>query len=163
MNFRSNSRMLAAIGTLAWISFAAPAPVQAGDASSCAPRQAAAAASDSGDVLAMLRTECPLLAGIVEEFALQDLGEVLPRGGIRPIALHGVSVADVTVSDDVAALRRHAEDAISVGATRDELREMLYLTVVHAGAARALEVTRALSDLVAVPAQNCSVQAPARG
>jgi hypothetical protein len=114
----------------------------------CAPQESASTiSSTSPDALALLRVECPLLARIVEKFALRDLGEEFFSGGMD--APSGEFA--VTASEDIDALRHRAEQALRAGASKFELKEMLYLTAINAGVPRAIEVTRALSDLLVTP------------
>ena len=47
------------------------------------------------------------------------------------------------------AAKRHATQALRYGATNGQLKEVLYLTAVHAGAPRAIAAARALEDLLA--------------
>jgi alkylhydroperoxidase/carboxymuconolactone decarboxylase family protein YurZ len=118
----------------------------------CAPQESASTVSSaSPDALAQLRIECPLLAGIVEKFALRDLGEDYVGTGLNARSGELAGAMDVTASEDIDALRRRAEQALRAGASQFELKEMLYLTAVNAGVPRAIEVTRALSDLLVKP------------
>jgi alkylhydroperoxidase/carboxymuconolactone decarboxylase family protein YurZ len=49
------------------------------------------------------------------------------------------------------AMQRHAKYALDAGATKLEFKALLYLTAVNAGAEKAIEATRALSDLLSKP------------
>ena len=100
-------------------------------------------------LLDRLRDACPLLGRIVEELALRDLGEAP-----MPDALHdGATAAIVTLaaSGDTASASQHAERALRSGATRDELKEAMYLLVLNAGMPQAIEMTRVLSELLIEP------------
>jgi 4-carboxymuconolactone decarboxylase len=105
--------------------------------------------TDAQSPLEGLRRDCPLLGKIVEEFALRDLGEAESKGGFdahtRAIALAVTSAA----VGDMSSIERHARNALDAGATRSELEELLYLTALYAGVPKAVEATRALSDLIA--------------
>ena len=94
-----------------------------------------------------LRDACPLLSRIVEEFALRDLGEgPMPEASPNDGAMAAILM--LAVSGDTASASQHAERALRSGATRDELREALYLTVLNAGVLQAIEMTRVLSELL---------------
>ena len=94
-----------------------------------------------------LRDACPLLSRIVEEFALRDLGEApMPEASPNDGAM--AAIATLAVSGDTASASEHAERALRSGATRDELKEALYLTVLNAGVPQAIEMTRELSELL---------------
>jgi hypothetical protein len=100
-------------------------------------------------LLDRLRDACPLLGRIVEELALRDLGEAP-----MPDALHdGATAAIMTpaASGDTASASQHAERALRSGATRDELKEAMYLLVLNAGMPQAIEMTRVLSELLIEP------------
>ena len=104
-------------------------------------------------VLDALREACPLLGRIVEELALRDLGEATMTDAALPhdAARARGEMAAITVlaaSRDAASTRQLAERAAQSGATRDELIETLYLTVLNGGIAQAIEMTRMLSELL---------------
>ena len=61
------------------------------------------------------------------------------------------AIATLAASGDTASAREHAERALRSGATRDELKEAVYLTVLHAGVPQAIEMTRELSELLIEP------------
>jgi 4-carboxymuconolactone decarboxylase len=106
------------------------------------------AAPRAPSVLERARAESPLLGGIVEEFASRDLGEGAADGlddRTREIA----TAAAFAALGDVEAAKRHATQALRYGATNGQLKEVLYLTAVHAGAPRAIAAARALEDLLA--------------
>ena len=50
---------------------------------------------------------------------------------------------------DIEAAKRHATQALRYGATNGALREVLYLTAVHAGAPKAIAAARALEEMLA--------------
>ena len=45
-------------------------------------------------------------------------------------------------------MKIHAGYALNLGATRDELKEVVYLTTVHAGFPRAIEAAQVLAELL---------------
>jgi alkylhydroperoxidase/carboxymuconolactone decarboxylase family protein YurZ len=109
---------------------------------------AAVPAPRAPSVLERARAESPLLGGIVEEFASRDLGEGAADGlddRTREIA----TAAAFAALGDVEAAKRHATQALRYGATNGQLKEVLYLTAVHAGAPRAIAAARVLEDLLA--------------
>jgi 4-carboxymuconolactone decarboxylase len=120
---------------------------------------AATLPSDSETVLARLRLACPLLGSIVEKFAMQDLGELVLGDGMKSGSHELAVIAELAASGDAAAMKEHARAALDDGATKLELKEVLYLTAVSAGIPRAIEATRVLSELLGVPADQCSDQA----
>lgn len=99
-------------------------------------------------VLEQARAASPLLGGIVEAFAARDFGEGAAEGlddRTREIA----TAAALAAIGDVQAARRHAHHALRYGATDGQLKEVLYLTAVHAGAPKAIDAARAFEDLLA--------------
>ena len=126
--------MIAAAVTSSFADFRAPAGSFAGGAMS---------------PLAQLRVTCPMLGTIVEEFAMQDLGEsVEPIRGIHPLL-----VESRPLTGDVASLARAARDA---DATMRDFDEALYLTALTAGAAQAMAATRMLLAVFGKPDRDCA-------
>ena len=115
-----------------------------------APRESAAVSHGAPSVLAQIRTACPVLGHIVEEFALQDLGEI-PRKSIDLSSGEIGVAAGFAAAGDIEAMQRHAKSALDAGATRLEFKALLYLTAVNAGADKAIAATRALSDVLSKP------------
>lgn len=112
----------------------------------CVHPEQGGAVHGAARLLDRLRDACPLLSRIVEEFALRDLGEAP-----MPEALHDdamAAIATLAASGDTASAREHAERALRSGATRDELKEAVYLTILHAGVRQAIDMTRELSELL---------------
>ena len=144
--------MAAIVAATAWAAWDSAAVAAEPGHRGCAPQESASTVSStSPDALAQLRIECPLLAAIVEKFVLRDLGEEFVGAGMN--ARSGeFDVAAVAEAEDIAALRQRAEHALRAGASPLELKEMLYLTALNAGVPRAIEVTRALADLLVKPA-----------
>ena len=104
------------------------------------------------------RRSCPLLGAIIEEFALQDLGEAFPSESVNSHSPEIGMLAAFATSGDTAAMTRHARYALAAGATKLELKELLYLTAVNAGVPKAIEATRVLSDLLTEREGLCSNQ-----
>ncbi len=127
---------------------AADRSARASDNAGCVPQGRVASIADASP-LEIARRECPLLGSIIEEFALQDLGEAFPSFGARPAPHEILAMATVAASGDADAIRLHARNALDAGATTMHLRKMLYLTALRAGIPQAIEATRALSDLLA--------------
>jgi 4-carboxymuconolactone decarboxylase len=111
-------------------------------------RANAAPARDAPTVLEQVRFGSPLLSDIVEEFAGRDLGEG-PAEGLDDRTREIATAAAFAALGDMEAARRHAANALRHGATNGALREVLYLTAIHAGAPKAIAATRALEELLA--------------
>lgn len=154
MNIRRSTQgafLAPAIAAIALIAVGISVPAFAEGDVRHAPREGAASRSHGApSVLAQIRTACPLLGSIIEEFALQDLGEV-PRKSIDLSSGEIGVAAGFAVAGDIAAMQRHAKYARDAGATKLEFKALLYLTAVNAGAEKAIEATRALSDLLSRP------------
>jgi len=116
----------------------------------CEHGERAAAPSHNGPqtVLETLQAGCPLLARIVEEFALRDLGEVMWFEDSESHAQEMALIAALVASGDVVSAKRHAQQALQSGATQLALKEVLYATAVSTGVPRAIEAMRALRELV---------------
>ena len=145
---RQNVFLAAAVVAAALIAAKSPASAFGRSDLVCVQPESTASASDgSQSVLARIRTECPLLGNIIEEFALQDLGEVFPSEGQKFRSREIVAAIAFAASGDTASMKRLAKDALDAGATELEFKKLLYLTVVNAGAPRAIEATRALAEV----------------
>jgi alkylhydroperoxidase/carboxymuconolactone decarboxylase family protein YurZ len=131
----------------------------AGERPSVPQESAATLPSDPETILARARLACPLLGSIIEKFAMQDLGEVFLGGGMKSGSHEIAVVADLAAAGDVAAIKEHARAALDDGATRLELKEVLYLTALSAGVPRAIEATRALLDILGLQDGQCSDRA----
>ena len=140
----------AAVAVVAMIALGFSIPAFANSGSRCAQAAEIADASSGGSqsALGRIRLECPLLGRIIEEFALRDLGEVESSERVDRRTREIAIVAAAAALGDAASTRRYAKYALEAGATRLELEEMLYLTAVYAGFPKAIEATRALSDLL---------------
>jgi len=98
--------------------------------------------------LAEARRRSPVLAEIVEQFAMRDLGESEAPAGLDLRTQDIVAMATLAALGDTQAVRRHAEHALKAGMTRTTLKEVLYLTAVYAGLPKAIDAAHALADLV---------------
>lgn len=145
---RTISRAAAAAIALCVLSASAPAserPRTVGfTTANAAPAQA-----HRSSVLEQARVESSMLGDIVEEFAARDLGEGHAVEGLDDRTREIAAAAVFAALGDIDAARRHAQQALRYGATDGELREVLYLTAVHAGAPKAIAATRALEELLA--------------
>jgi alkylhydroperoxidase/carboxymuconolactone decarboxylase family protein YurZ len=87
---------------------------------------------------------------------LQDLGEAFPSDGMKSGSREIAVAAAFAASGDTASMQRHARYALDAGATKLEFKELLYLTAVYASVPRAIEATRAPSDLFHAREDRCS-------
>jgi len=116
----------------------------------CAPQEIATSETGPAPLspLARARRDCPLLGSIIEEYALQDLGEAFPEEGQAVPSPDLVLAARFAALGDIPAMIRHTRLARDAGAKSAELKELLYLTAVSAGLPKAMEATRALADVL---------------
>ena len=150
MNIRQSKQsvVLAAIAAAALIAANSPASAFGRSDLVCVQQEnAASGPNGSQSVLATIRAECPLLGNIVEEFALQDLGEVFPGEGQKFRSREILAAIAFAAAGDTASMKRSATDALDAGATEFEFKKLLYLTAVNAGAPRAIEATRVLAEV----------------
>jgi 4-carboxymuconolactone decarboxylase len=103
----------------------------------------------SPSVLEAARMESSALSDIVEEFAARDLGEETLSDSLDERTRELVSAAAYAAMGNIEATKLHAANALRYGATNGALREILYLTAVHAGAPKAIAATQALEELLA--------------
>lgn len=96
--------------------------------------------------LERLRQEFPFLADATQGFAL---GEVWARDGLDPRTRQLATVAAFAALGNTGYMKVHAGYALNIGATEEELKEVVYLTTVHAGFPRAIDAAGALSELFA--------------
>jgi hypothetical protein len=102
--------------------------------------------------LAELRVACPILGKVVEEFAMQDLGEsVAPVRDIHPLLAEARPL-----TGDVDSLTRGARAARDAGATMRDFEEALYLTAVTAGLPQAIAATQMLLVVFGKPDRECA-------
>lgn len=103
-------------------------------------------AGRSQPALEALRQEFPFLADAITDYAL---GDVWARPGLDPRARQLATVAAFAALGNRAQMKIHAGYALNIGVTRDDLKEVVYLTTVHAGFPRAIDAAQALIELFA--------------
>jgi 4-carboxymuconolactone decarboxylase len=93
-----------------------------------------------------LRREFPFLADAIAGYALGDVWA-------RPVLDHRTrqlaAVAAFAALGHRPFMKIHAGYALNVGVSREELKEIVYLTTVHAGFPRAIEAAQTLAELFA--------------
>lgn len=94
--------------------------------------------------LEALRAEFPFLADAITEYAL---GDVWGRPSLDHRTRQLATVAAFAALGNRAQMKIHAGYALNLGATREELKEIVYLTSVHAGFPRAIDAAQALSEV----------------
>ena len=93
-----------------------------------------------------LRNEFPFLAEAIAGFAL---GEVWSQSGLDHRTRQIATVSAFAALGLRPFMKIHADYALNVGVTEQELKEVIYLTTVHAGIPRAIEAAQTLSELFA--------------
>jgi 4-carboxymuconolactone decarboxylase len=93
-----------------------------------------------------LRDEFPFLSAAVSDHLL---GEDWSRGVIEPRTRMLATVAALAAAGTRTQLKLHAAAALNAGVGQDQLKEIVYLTAVHAGLPRAIDAAEALSELFA--------------
>lgn len=96
--------------------------------------------------LDQLGDEFPFLASAVTD---ELLGETWTRRTIEPRTRLLATVAALASAGVGTQLKMHAAHALNAGVSQDELKEIVYLTAVHSGFARAIDAAQALSELFA--------------
>lgn len=96
--------------------------------------------------LEAMRREFPFLAEATEGYAL---GEVWSRSQLDPKTRQMAAVAAFAALGNTAFMKIHAGYALNIGVSEDALKEIVYLTTVHAGFPRAIDAARTLSELFA--------------
>ncbi|WP_332305887.1 carboxymuconolactone decarboxylase family protein [Rhizobium sp. GR12] len=91
-----------------------------------------------------LRQEFPFLAEATEGYAL---GEVWSRPGLDNRTRQLAAVAVMAALGERDLMKVHAAYALNVGATDEELKEMVYLITVPAGFPKAIAASRTLAEL----------------
>lgn len=91
-----------------------------------------------------MRKEFPFLADATIEYAL---GDVWGRKVLDPKTRQLATVAAFAATGTLPQMKIHAGYALNLGATREELKEIIYLTTVHAGFPRALNAAQALKEV----------------
>lgn len=94
--------------------------------------------------LERLRQEFPFLADATEGYAL---GEVWSRPGLDNRTRQLAAVAVMAALGERDLMKVHAGYALNVGATDEELKEMVYLITVPAGFPKAIAASRTLAEL----------------
>ena len=93
-----------------------------------------------------LRQEFPFLADTITGFAL---GEVWSRQVLDHRTRQIATVAAFAALGLRPFMKIHAGYALNLGVTEAELKDVIYLTTVHAGIPRAIEAAQTLSELFA--------------
>ncbi len=94
--------------------------------------------------LERMRQEFPFLAEATEGYAL---GEVWSRPGLDNRTRQLATVAVMAALGERDLMKVHAGYALNVGATDDELKEIIYLVTVPAGFPKAIAASQTLSEL----------------
>lgn len=95
-------------------------------------------------VLEALRQDYPALSDGITSYALGDIwGRTVLDDRTRQLA----AVAAFAAQGNLAYMKIHAGYALRHGATRDELKELVYLTTVTAGFPRAIDAAHALREV----------------
>lgn len=96
--------------------------------------------------LEALRRDFPALADAITDYAL---GDIWARPGLDPRTRQLATVAAFAATGNRAQMKVHAAYALNIGVTPEELKEVVYLTTVHAGFPRAIDAATTLSELFA--------------
>jgi len=94
--------------------------------------------------LEAMRQEFPFLAEATEAYAL---GDVWSRPGLDNRTRQLAAVAAFAAIGETAMMRVHAGYALNIGATEEELKELIYMVTVPAGFPRAIAASQTLSQL----------------
>ncbi|MCQ4286188.1 carboxymuconolactone decarboxylase family protein [Pseudomonas stutzeri] len=95
-------------------------------------------------VLEALQRDYPFLAEGVTAYAL---GDVWGRPGLDDRTRQLAAIAAFAAQGNLPYLKIHAGYALRLGVTRDELKEVIYLTTVTAGFPRAIDAAQALREV----------------
>jgi 4-carboxymuconolactone decarboxylase len=95
-------------------------------------------------VLNALRQDFPFLADAIVDYSL---GEVWSRQGLDDRTRQLATVAAFAAQGNLPQLKIHAGYALRLGATQDELKEIVYLTTVTAGFPRSIDAAQALREV----------------
>lgn len=93
-----------------------------------------------------MRETFPFLAEATESYAL---GDVWSRTVLDDRTRQIATVAAFAAIGATDFMKIHAGYALNVGVTEDELKEVVYLTTVHAGFPRAIAASAALTEVFA--------------
>ncbi|MFQ3789014.1 carboxymuconolactone decarboxylase family protein [Halomonas sp. A29] len=94
--------------------------------------------------LEAMREEFPFLAEATEAYAL---GDVWGRDVLDDRTRQLAAVAAMAALGETGLMRVHAGYALNVGASEDELKEIVYMITVPAGFPRAIAASQVLSEL----------------
>ncbi|WP_222908692.1 carboxymuconolactone decarboxylase family protein [Pseudomonas sp. DNDY-54] len=95
-------------------------------------------------VLEALRRDYPFLAEGITDYAL---GDVWGRAGLDDRTRQLAAIAVFAAQGNLPYMKIHAGYALRHGVTRDELKEVIYLTTVTAGFPRAIDAAQALREV----------------
>lgn len=95
-------------------------------------------------VLEALQKDFPFLADATLEYSL---GDVWSRKVLDPKTRQIAAISAFAAQGTLPQMKIHARYALNLGVTRDELKEVIYLTTVHAGFPRALNAAEALREV----------------
>lgn len=96
--------------------------------------------------LESLRHDFPALAEAITDYAL---GDVWARNVLDHRTRQLATVAAFAATGNRAQMKIHAGYALNLGVRPEELKEIVYLTTVHAGFPRAIDAAVTLSELFA--------------
>lgn len=95
-------------------------------------------------VLEALQRDYPFLADGITDYAL---GDVWGRTGLDDRTRQLAAIAAFAAQGNLQYLKIHAGYALRHGVTRDEIKEVIYLTTVTAGFPRAIDAAQALREV----------------
>ncbi len=95
-------------------------------------------------VLEALREDYPFLAEGITGYAL---GDVWGRSELDDRTRQLAAVAAFAAQGNLHYMKIHASYALRLGVTREELKEVVYLTTVTAGFPRAIDAAQALREV----------------
>ena len=101
-------------------------------------------AGNAQPTLEGLRRDFPFLADAITGYAL---GDVWGRPGLDHRTRQIAAVAAFAALGHRPFMKTHAGYALNLGVTAEELKEVVYLTTVHAGFPRAIEAAQTLAEL----------------
>ncbi|MEI2417690.1 carboxymuconolactone decarboxylase family protein [Orrella sp. JC864] len=94
--------------------------------------------------LEAMRREFPFLAQATEAYAL---GDVWSRPGLDNRTRQLAAVAAMAALGHTGMMRVHAQYALNIGVSEDELKEVIYMITVPAGFPRAIGASQVLGQL----------------
>ena len=97
-------------------------------------------------VLESLQKDFPFLADATLEYSL---GDVWSRRVLDPKTRQIAAISAFAAQGTLPQMKIHARYALNLGVTPEELKEVIYLTTVHAGFPRALNAAEALREVFA--------------